>query len=586
MSQPNDFVASIVQKGLVRRELRTGVVSFVGAQFLLINLGSDATKCSGTFHAGARYGKGEVGEFVIVESQQTLAFGRIVEVRLPERDRQRVDRSAPSESSLSVVAKVQLLGTIPLDKITINSGISVYPRIGDSVYSAPAEFVAAVPMLHGNSDGDEAGNQLIHIGATGAYSEGPVSVKPEAIFGRHCAVLGATGGGKSWTTARLIEETLKLSSKVILLDATGEYRGFEGEAISHYHFASPVSIATDSQSCCLPPGNFEESDFLSLFNPSGKVQGPKLREAMKSLRLAYGSPELAEDGLIRKINQPKAGYLAALSDPTIAAVVDDPKSPFDFRKLSRQIEEECVYPEGFGAVRGQKDPSKWGGESGEFAHCISLVTRIEGVIHSQAFSCVFQDHQNPVEDQINHFIQSPNKRLMRICLSGIGHEYNAREIVANALGRTLLAKARELQFSSKPVLVILDEAHHFIGRSIGVEDEGQRLNAFELIAKEGRKYGLNICLATQRPRDITEGVLSQMGALIVHRLTNDRDRQLIERACGEIDKSAMEFIPVLQPGEAILVGVDFPIPMTVQIRAPSIRPKSDGPNYQEHWPVA
>ncbi len=74
-----------------------------------------------------------------------------------------------------------------------------------------------------------------------------------------------------------------------------------------------------------------------------------------------------------------------------------------------------------------------------------------------------------------------------------------------------------------------------------------------------------------------------MGALIVHRLTNDRDRQLIERACGEIDKSAMDFIPVLQPGEAILVGVDFPIPMTVQITAPSIKPKSDGPDYQKHW---
>lgn len=584
MSWSEDFAEIIAQKGLVRRELRIGVVSFVSPQFLLINLGSDATKSSGTFHAGARYGKGEVGEFVIVESQQTLAFGRIVEVRLPERDRLRVDNSLASDSNLNVMSKVQLLGTIPLDKVAISSGISVYPRIGDCVYSAPAEFVSLVPMLHGHRDEDHRGNQLLQIGETGASSEGLVSVKPEAIFGRHCAVLGATGGGKSWTTARLIEETLKLSSKVILLDATGEYRGFEGEAISHYHFGSPVSVATGSQSCCLPPGNFEESDFLSLFDPSGKVQGPKLREAMKSLRLAYKAPRLATAGVIRKVNQPKAAYMEALSDPSIAAVVDDPKSAFDFRMLSRQIEEECVYPEGFGPAKGQKDPSKWGGETGEFAHCISLVTRIEGIIHSQAFSCVFQDHQNPIEDQIDHFIQSPNKRLMRICLSGIGHEYNAREIIANSLGRTLLGKARELQFSEKPVLVILDEAHHFIGKSIGADDGIQQLNAFELIAKEGRKYGLNICLATQRPRDITEGVLSQMGALIVHRLTNDRDRQLIERACGEIDKSAMDFIPVLQPGEAILVGVDFPIPMTVQIIAPNIRPKSDGPNYQEHWP--
>lgn len=582
MSWAEDSIDAIVQKGLVRRDLRVGVVSFVSPQFLLINLGPDATKRTGTFYSGSRYGKGEVGEFVIVESQQTLVFGRIVEIRLPERDRQRIEMLDSLDSSLGVVSKVQLLGTIPLDNVSISSGISLYPRIGDVVYSAPSEFVSLVPILHGQK-GDSLSSHSIHIGATGSASEGPVNVKPEALFGRHCAVLGATGGGKSWTTARLIEETLQLSSKVILLDATGEYRGFAGEAVSHFHFASPVSIADYSMSCCIPPSNFEESDFLALFDPSGKVQGPKLREAMKSLRLAYAVPEIAHEGIIKKIYQPKKAYLDAISDPRIASLVDDPAQPFDFRKLAKQLEQECVYPEGFGAAKGQKDPSKWGGESGEFAHCISLVTRIEGIIHSEAFSCVFQQEQNPIENEIDHFIRNPKKRLMRVCMSGIGHEFNAREIIANALGRILLSKARQLQFSEKPVLVILDEAHHFIGKTVGSEDGGMRLNSFELISKEGRKYGLNICLATQRPRDITEGVLSQMGALIVHRLTNDRDRQLIERACGEIDKSAMEFIPVLQPGEAILVGVDFPIPLTIRISAPKVRPKSDGPNYQQHW---
>tara|TARA_Y100000815_G_C13103168_1_gene410239 strand:- start:286 stop:633 length:348 start_codon:yes stop_codon:yes gene_type:complete len=109
------------------------------------------------------------------------------------------------------------------------------------------------------------------------------------------------------------------------------------------------------------------------------------------------------------------------------------------------------------------------------------------------------------------------------------------------------------------------------------------LDAFELIAKEGRKYGLNICLATQRPRDITEGVLSQMGTLLVHRLTNDRDREVVERACGEMDRSAASFLPNLKQGEVALLGVDFPIPVTIQIDEPHQRPLSDGPSYQELW---
>ena len=104
-----------------------------------------------------------------------------------------------------------------------------------------------------------------------------------------------------------------------------------------------------------------------------------------------------------------------------------------------------------------------------------------------------------------------------------------------------------------------------------------------MIAKEGRKYGLNICLTTQRPRDITEGVLSQIGTLLVHRLTNDRDREVVERACGEIDKSAAAFLPSLKQGEVALVGVDFPIPMTIQIGKPMYPPESDSPSFQDIW---
>jgi DNA helicase HerA-like ATPase len=137
--------------------------------------------------------------------------------------------------------------------------------------------------------------------------------------------------------------------------------------------------------------------------------------------------------------------------------------------------------------------------------------------------------------------------------------------------------------NEKPLVVVVDEAHNFLGRKIGTDDYYTHLDAFEIIAKEGRKYGLNLCLATQRPRDVTEGVLSQMGTLVVHRLTNDRDREVVERACGEIDRSASAFLPNLRPGEAAIIGADFPIPMTIQMYPPSAPPLSDGPKYQDHW---
>ena len=146
--------------------------------------------------------------------------------------------------------------------------------------------------------------------------------------------------------------------------------------------------------------------------------------------------------------------------------------------------------------------------------------------------------------------------------------------------------ARLGKFAVRPTVVFLDEAHNFLNRHIHNEDAVARLDAFELIAKEGRKYGLNICLSTQRPRDITKGVLSQMGTLVVHRLTNDHDREVVERACGEINRSASSFLPNLEPSEAVIIGADFPIPLTIQITPPTAKPKPAGPNYQQHWQSA
>ena len=76
-----------------------------------------------------------------------------------------------------------------------------------------------------------------------------------------------------------------------------------------------------------------------------------------------------------------------------------------------------------------------------------------------------------------------------------------------------------------------------------------------------------------------------MGTLLVHRLINDRDREVVEKASGEIDRSAAAFLPTLGPGEAILIGVEFAIPLQVRIQRPVQEPESKGPDYQVHWKI-
>jgi len=366
----------------------------------------------------------------------------------------------------------------------------------------------------------------------------------------------------------LIEECRRFASKIVLIDATGEYRSLEGPDTAHCHLGNPIFRSQHSIEVGLPPTSFTESDFIALFQPSGKTQGPKLRDAIKSLRLATLAPDLFPQGIVRKVDQPRAAYKEAMNRPNHANLVDSPSQPFNPKLLVRQLVQECCYPTAF------NDLERFGSANNEISHCSSLMTGILGVMGSSSLNSVF----NPPQ-------QAGDKRLFRVCLSAVGYEFNAREVIANVLGRLLLQRARAEVFRDRPLIVILDEAHNFLGESIGGDDDLQNLDAFELIAKEGRKYGLNICLATQRPRDITEGVLSQMGTLLVHCLTNDRDREVVERACGEIDRSAAAFLPNLKQGEVAMVGVDFPIPVTIQIGRPTQPPISDGPSFQAIWAV-
>lgn len=467
-----------------------------------------------------------------------------------------------------------------MDTLRVTAGIDAYPRLGDRIYSAPHRFIASLPELMERTD-EEAAPVSMDLGTVDGARESRIVVRPERLFGRHCAILGATGGGKSWTTARIIEESIEHNAKIILIDATGEYRGFTGPHIVHTHLGVPSVLAKGAVECALPPSCFRESDFIALFEPAGKVQGPKLRAAIRSLRLAQLRPALAPHGFIAKILKKKAPIVDAEADPGISGQLDNPRQPFDPRFLVRQIEQECCWPDG-GTFR-DKDTTVWGGEDGNFSHCLSLVARINGVLISPAFSSVFGNVAGTnLTDVIDAFVRGKN-RLLRIDLSGISFEFFAREIIANVIGRHLLDVARNGALRSTPLVVFIDEAHNFLGRSAGSDESAARLDAFELIAKEGRKYGLTVCLASQRPRDITEGVLSQMGTLIVHRLTNDRDREVVERACGEIDRAASAFLPNLRPGEAAIIGTDFPIPLTVQFHPPSSRPLSDGPDYQTAW---
>ena len=146
----------------------------------------------------------------------------------------------------------------------------------------------------------------------------------------------------------------------------------------------------------------------------------------------------------------------------------------------------------------------------------------------------------------------------------------------------MLRKSRKFEFKTSPIILCIDEAHQFLNKRISADDDTSfYLQNIDNIAKECRKYGLFLCLATQMPRDIPIGTLSQMGTFIVHRLINEQDKKSIENASSSANKNVLSFLPSLGEGEALLIGVDFPMPLMIKMNEPINKPNSNTPTLKK-----
>ena len=220
-------MSELENTGIVRSELLFGKVNAISAnsvQFEFTNINHQAT-----YFEGRRYGKGEVGEFIIIESQVNLILGRIVEIKKDDLEL----------SNLEIAGRIQLLGSIQMDTLKVTAGIDYYPNINDLIYSAPHNFIADIPSrMNSNSPNIE-----LEIGSIDLDQDCSIKVTPEKLFGRHLGILGSTGGWKSYTTAKILEECLKYHPRIILLDATGEYKDFNQKGVFHLHLGNPINPA-------------------------------------------------------------------------------------------------------------------------------------------------------------------------------------------------------------------------------------------------------------------------------------------------------------------------------------------------------
>ncbi|MBL4807713.1 MAG: ATP-binding protein [Rhodobacteraceae bacterium] len=578
---------------LIDSEKRLGTLTTVTASSAELNLPQ-------ALAAAGRRGmaRGTVGDFVFIDCDKAVILGRIIEVHIPEKNRPALEHQIEAEAATEPVGRIQLLSTIDKATQRVVRGISVKPRIGDGVYVA--EGASLSKSIQGALLG-ENDTVAISLGQISGIDGADLSIPPEKLFGRHCGIFGATGGGKSWTLAKLIDEISRVGGKAILFDPTGEFGGKVPGATE----LAFTKAGSGQKLVHFPSERITELSLFALLRPTGQSQGPTMREAIRSLRLAkalkadsslttetngsstsyfsadFGTVYVDSNGCVEKSGKKISDFTGATSK--FARALSSETCNFNIDALTDQIINECVYPTGY------KDPNVFGGKNdGPLNYCNTLIVRMRSMLASPELQCLFGSDGEDICEQISQFLGDKAQRILLISFKNVSFNHNARELLLNTVGEYLLGLARADKFKKQPVVCFLDEAHQFMGQSVGDEYNSVSLDAFGLIAKEGRKYGLTTVIATQRPRDVPQDVLSQLGTLIVHRLTNDRDRETIERACGDLDRSAAAFIPSLGQGEAILVGPDLPAPLPIKITQPdkSKQPSSKGPDYQQYWTPA
>jgi energy-coupling factor transporter ATP-binding protein EcfA2 len=527
-------------------------------------------------HYGERLARGEVGEFLVVDIGNLGLVGRISDVWVNAAERDLAASGTERDVQLHPVGRVQLLASIGLDGEYVR-GIERYPRVGDAAYAASADVLTA--LIAEERVSPEL-PPMFDMGELSANEQVNVRLDATRLFGRHLAVLGSTGSGKSWTLAHLTEEVARVGGKLLLFDATGEFHTL-GDLAQHVAIGPENDAPQACTLAALPHFQMSESNFYALVRPSAAAQMPRLREAIRSLRLAYvlgDADELVDgEGCIKKEGLLRAPFLKARKKHI--KVVEGSGSPFNIGALPRQIQYECVYD------NDTRDQSKFGGRANnDLSYCTTLIARLYDILETPALMGVLDpvDTTPPVFDVIDDWLKSDTP-VLRLSLRYLPFSHYLREIVVDAIGRHLLDLARARTFASHPLLVAVDEAHQFFGRTVGDDVMSVHLEQFESIAKEGRKYGLTLCMATQRPADLPAGVMSQAGMLLVHRLGDGRDRDYIEKASSELDRSAARLLPALVPGEALFVGVDFPVPVAVKVPRPLHAPESEGPKYAKGW---
>ena len=392
----------------------------------------------------------------------------------------------------------------------------------------------------------------------------------DKFFQRHAAVLGSTGSGKSWSVALILERAAKLKfPNIIVFDMHGEYAPLADRA--NGGFADRFRIAG--------PGDLEKPGDDVLFLPYWLLN----RDEMLSMildRSDQNAPNQASRFTLHVRNL-KGETLDRQSKAAVKKTftVDSP-IPYDMKKLIGLLDTDNT----------TKGVGKTGPVKGEWEDKLTrFLSRLEAKVDDRRYGFMFAP---PPDAQTYDWLAMQVMKLLRAGGGSGIKVIDFSEVPADVLPvvtGTLARLLYDIQFwtASKmrtPVTLLCDEAHLYLPvRDDADAVQRQALGSFERIAKEGRKYGFSLLVVSQRPSDVSRTILSQCNNFLALRLTNETDQGVIKRLMPDSLAGLTSILPLLDTGEALLLGDAVLLPARIKLDKPAIAPDSATRDFWKEW---
>ncbi len=476
----------------------------------------------------------EMGTLLAIETENTVVLAII----------SALDAPVPAQRDGDVeiwIAQLGLVGELWRDKngqaVTFARGVTCYPMLGDRAR------VASKAELEASFCGEP--NRSVRIGCIRQDSSIPAMVCVDELLGKHFAILGTTGTGKSCTTALILRSILEKNpaAHIVLLDPHNEYAtafGDSAEVISPSNMHLPFWLL-----------NFDEIVEVLIGDTERKAEIELLQELIPLAKARYAGGRMRRD-------MHEAGIFT----------VDTPV-PYRISDLVGLLDERM------GRLENKNDLSPYRqlkfhidaiSQDGRYAFMFGSLTVNDGM--TEVLGRIFRV---PVD----------NKPITIVELTGLPMEIV--NVVVSVLARMTFDFAH-WSAGKLPLLLVCEEAHRYVpaNQKLGFEPCKR---AIARIAKEGRKYGVSLCIITQRPAEIDPTIVSQCNTVFALRMSNDRDQEIVKSALSDTGSGLLEFLSALGQREALAFGDGIALPVRIKFDElpANARPRSSTAKFSAHW---